>query len=80
MEDKGYEKTEKFVYFKGKYYSKNVYCKLDVENNMLLYFAEENEENLMISHLDEMISDGQMKIVKSLDEFSDEDIKIFNKI
>jgi len=57
-----------------------VYCKLDVENNMLLYFAEENEENLTISHLDEMISDGQMKIVKSLDEFSNEDMKIFNKI
>ncbi len=57
-----------------------MYCKLDVENNMLLYFAEENEENLTISHLDEMISDGQMKIVKSLDEFSNEDMKIFNKI
>ena len=55
-------------------------CKLDAENNILWYFAEENGEDLMISHLDEMISDGQMKIVKSLDEFSDEDIKIFNKI
>ena len=79
-EIEGYEKTEKFVYFKGKYYSKNVYCKLDAENNILWYFAEENGDDLMISHLDEMISDGQMKIVKSLDEFSDEDIKIFNKI
>ena len=68
------------MYFKGKYYSKNVYCKLDVENNILWYFAEENEEDLMISHLDEMISDGHMEIIKSLEEFSNEDMEIFNRL
>lgn len=79
-EIEGYEKSKNFVYFKGKYYSKNVYCKLDVENNILWYFAEENEEDLMISHLDEMISDGHMEIIKSLDEFSNEDMEIFNRL
>lgn len=79
-EIEGYEKSKNFVYFKGKYYSKNVYCKLDVENNILWYFVEENEEDLMISHLDEMISDGHMEIIKSLDEFSNEDMEIFNRL
>lgn len=79
-EIEGYEKSKNFVYFKGKYYSKNVYCKLDVENNILWYFAEENEEDLMISHLDEMISDRHMEIIKSLDEFSNEDMEIFNRL
>ena len=34
----------------------------------------------MISHLDEMISDGHMEIIKSLDEFSNEDMEIFNRL
>ena len=88
-----YEKIENYVYFKGKNHRRWVYCKLNIENNLLLYYIEDDSgEELIcdldgtyhgqwiISHIDEMTSDGQIKIINSFDEFSQEDAEIFNRL
>ena len=68
------------VYFVGSYYSKKVFCKLNTTNNMLSYFAEENDEELIMVYLNNMLDDKQIEIYKSFDDFSNEDKDIFEKI
>ena len=88
-----YEKIENYVYFKGKNHCQRIFCKLNIENNLLLYYIEDDSgEELIcdldgtyhgqwiISHIDEMTSDGQIKIINSFDEFSQEDAEIFNRL
>lgn len=75
-----YIKEEDYVYFVGYYYSKKVYCKLNTKNNMLSYFAEENDEEFIMVYLNNMIDDKQIELYSSLSEFSENDKKIFDSI
>lgn len=74
--EKDIEENE-YVYFIGNYYNKKVFCKLNITNNMLSYFAEDNGENLIMVYMNDMIEDKQIEIYKSFDDFSQEDRTIF---
>lgn len=51
-----YYVTEKdFAYFVGNYYSKKVYCKLNIVTNELLYYAEENDEEFVMVYLNDIL-------------------------
>ena len=77
--EKHIEENE-YVYFIGNYYNKKVFCKLNITNNMLSYFAENNGENLIMVYMDDMLEDKQIEIYKSVDDFSQEDRAIFENI
>ena len=68
-----YTTEEDFAYFVGNYYSKNVYCKLNILTNELLYFADENDEEFVMVYLNDMLSDGQIKLLSSFDDYSETD-------
>lgn len=74
--EKHIEENE-YVYFIGNYYNKKVFCKLNITNNMLSYFVENNGENLIMVYMDDMLEDKQIEIYKSVDDFSQEDRAIF---
>ena len=75
-----YLQENDYVYFIGNYYNKKVFCKLNTTNNMLSYFAEDNDEELIMVYLNNMLEDEQIEIYKSLDDFSKEDVNIFNSV
>ena len=79
-EVKNYVQNNEFIYFTGNYYSKKVYCKLNTETNLLLYFAEDNEEEFIMVYLEKMQTNNQIKILSSYDEYSEFDKSIFDKI
>ncbi len=79
-EVKNYVQNNEFIYFTGNYYSKKVYCKLNTETNLLLYFAEDNEEEFIMVYLEKMQTNDQIKILSSYDEYSEFDKSIFDKI
>ena len=75
-----YTEENEYVYFTGKYYNKRVFCKLNISNNMLSYFAEDNGEELIMVYMNNMHEDKQIEIYKSLDDFSEEDRSIFDSM
>ncbi len=73
-----YITVDENVYFVGKYDGYNVRCILNVETNFLEYFIDIpiGERIIMVSD-EEMIADGQLKILASYDDFTADDKIIF---
>ena len=76
-----YTSIENSTYFVGKYYTKQVWCKLSVENNCLYYYVENGADDaeFVMVYLADMKKDNQIVILSSFDEFSEEDQKVFMK-
>lgn len=77
---KKYKEDGDFVYFVGNYYNNGVVCKLNTTDNMLSYFVEENNEELIMVYFDNMLGDNQIELYDSFDDFTSQDKKIFSDI
>lgn len=73
-------KENDYAYFVGYYYNQKVFCKLNITDNMLFYFAEDNDEELIMVYINGMLADKQIEIYKSLDDFSQEDRSVFDSM
>jgi len=75
-----YTEKAEYVYFMGSYHNKEVLCRLNIVNNMLSYFAEDNGEELIMVYINNLIEDKQIEIYNSLNNFSEEDILVFEEM
>ncbi len=75
-----YLEKDNYVYFVGYYYKQRVFCRLNVETNLLSYYAEENGDEFFIAGIEKLIEDNQIELLLSFDEFSEEDKQIFNDL
>lgn len=75
-----YTEKAEYVYFMGSYHNKEVLCRLNIVNNMLSYFAEDNGEELIMVYINNLIEDKQIEIYNSLNDFSEEDILVFEEM
>ena len=75
-----YIKKDDYVYFIGHYYSKKVFCKLNISTNMLSYFFENNNDEFIMVYLNDMIVDKQIELLSSYDEFSEIDKNEFETL
>ncbi len=76
----GYLQNDNYVYLAGNYNNRNAYCKLNVKNNFLTYYAENGSEELVMVYLYDMLKEKQVRLCSSWDDFSKEEKKIFEKI
>lgn len=60
--------------------NQKVFCKLNIKKNLLLYYSEGSGADFFMASLDNMLSDGQIKLYSSLDKFSEEDREEFEKL
>ena len=68
-----YEEKENYIFFVGKFRKQKVFCKLNVETNLLSYYAEENGDEYFDIEFDSVIEDKQIELLSSFDDFSEED-------
>ena len=76
----GYKKRNNYVWFVGSYMNQKVFCKLNIKKNLLLYYSEGSGADFFMASLDDMLSDGQIKLYSSPDKFSEEDREEFEKL
>ena len=60
--------------------NQKVFCKLNIKKNLLLYYSEGSGDDFFMASLDDMLSDGQIKLYSSPDKFSEEDREEFEKL
>ena len=75
-----YLEKDNYVYFVGYYYKQRVFCRLNVETNLLSYYVEENGDEFFMAGIEKLIEDNQIELLLSFDEFSEEDKQIFNDL
>ena len=75
-----YIEKDNYVYFIGSYYSKKVFCKLNISENMLSYFFENNDDEFIMVYLNDMLVDKQIGLLSSYNEFSETDKNKFEKL
>ena len=75
-----YLEKENYVFFVGYFQSQKVFCKLNVETNLLSYYVEENGDEFFMAGIEKLIEDNQIELLLSFDEFSEEDKQIFNDL
>ena len=75
-----YVEKDNYVFFVGNYRKKKVLCKLNVETNLLSYYAEEISSEHFNIYFDTVIEDKQFELLSSFDDFSEEDKEIFKRL
>ena len=75
-----YLEKDKYVYFVGCYYKQRVFCRLNVETNLLSYYAEENGDEFFMAGIEKLIADKQIELLLSFDDFSEEDRLEFDRL
>ena len=75
-----YVEKDNYVFFVGNYRKKKVLCKLNVETNLLSYYAEEISSEHFNIYFDTVIEDKQFELLSSFDDFSEEDKEIFKQL
>ena len=75
-----YVERENYVFFVGNYRKKKVLCKLNVETNLLSYYAEETGEEFFMAGVEKLIEDKQIELLSSFDNFSDVDKAEFKRL
>ena len=75
-----YVEKENYVFFVGYYYKQRVFCCLNVETNLLSYYAEENGEEFFMAGVQKLIEDKQIELLSSFDDFSEEDRAEFESL
>ena len=68
-----YVEKDNCVYFVGYYYKQKVFCRLNVETNLLSYYAEENGEEFFMAGVQKLIEDNKIELLLSFEDFSEED-------
>ena len=75
-----YAEKENYVFFSGHFRKQKVFCKLNVETNLLSYYVEENGDEFFMTGIEKMIEDNQIELLSSFDDFSEEDRAEFEKL
>ena len=75
-----YEEKENYIFFVGKFREQKVFCKLNLETNLLYYYAEGNGEEYFDIEFDSVIEDKQIELLSSFDDFSEEDRLEFERL
>ena len=75
-----YVEKDNYVFFVGNYRKKKVLCKLNVETNLLSYYAEETGEEFFMAGVEKLIEDKQIELLSSFDNFSEEDKEILKQL
>ena len=75
-----YVEKENYVFFVGDFRKQKVFCKLNVETNLLSYYVEENSDEFFMVFLEEMIEDKQFELLSSYGDFSEEDKAEFKRL
>ncbi len=68
-----YVEKENYIFFVGYFRKQKVFCKLNVETNLLSYYAEENGEEFFMAGIEKLIEDNQIELLSSFEDFSEED-------
>ena len=75
-----YVEKENYVFFVGHFRKQKVFCKLNVETNLLSYYAEENGDEYFDIEFDSVIKDKQIELLSSFEDFSEEDRAEFESL
>ncbi len=75
-----YVEKENYIFFVGHFRKQKVFCKLNVETNLLSYYVEENGDEFFMAGIEKLIEDKQIELLSSFDDFSEEDKEIFNQL
>ena len=75
-----YLEKDNYVYFVGYYYKQRVFCRLNVETNLLSYYVEENGDEFFMAGIEKLIEDKQIELLSSFDDFSEEDRLEFERL
>lgn len=75
-----YVEKENYVFFVGYYYKQRVFCRLNVETNLLSYYVEENGEEFFMAGIEKLIEDKQIELLSSFEDFSEEDRLEFERL
>ena len=75
-----YEEKENYIFFVGKFRKQKVFCKLNVETNLLSYYVEENGEEFFMAGIEKLIEDKQIELLSSFEDFSEEDRFEFKRL
>ena len=75
-----YVEKDNYVYFVGYYYKQRVFCRLNVETNLLSYYVKENGDEFFMAGIEKMIEDNQIELLSSFDDFSEKDRTEFESL
>lgn len=75
-----YVEKENYIFFVGHFRKQKVFCKLNVETNLLSYYVEENGDEFFMAGIEKLIEDKQIELLSSFDDFSDEDRAEFESL
>ena len=75
-----YVEKENHVFFVGHFRKQKVFCKLNVENNLISYYVEENGDEYFDIEFESVIEDNQIELLSSFDDFSEEDRLVFESL
>ncbi len=69
------------LYVYGNHLSFTAYIIIDLKNGTAIYYPTNNEnESLMIFSINRMIADGDLKVLSTYNDFSEQDRAIFQKM
>ena len=75
-----YVEKENHVFFVGHFRKQKVFCKLNVENNLISYYVEENGDEYFDIEFESVIEDNQIELLSSFEDFSEEDRAEFESL
>ena len=75
-----YVEKENYVFFVGHFRKQKVFCKLNVETNLLSYYVEENRDEFFMAGIEKLIEDKQIELLSSFEDFSEEDRAEFESL
>lgn len=75
-----YLEKENYIFFVGHFREQKVFCKLNVETNLLSYYVEENGDEFFMAGIEKLIEDNQIELLSSFDDFSEEDRAEFESL
>ena len=75
-----YVEKGNYIFFVGHFREQKVFCKLNVETNLLSYYVEENSDEFFMAGIEKLIEDKQIELLSSFDDFSEEDRLEFERL
>ncbi len=75
-----YVEKDNYVYFVGHFRKQKVFCKLNIETNLLSYYPEENGDEFFMAGIEKLIEDHQIELLSSFEDFSEEDRLEFERL
>ena len=68
-----YVEKGNYIFFVGHFRKQKVFCKLNIETNLLSYYVEETGDEFFMAGIEKLIEDHQIELLSSFEDFSEED-------